>query len=80
MVVAVHLSRINIISSTYIAVLVSFLTIGLPVLGFEVADEGTLTQTATGIIGVLALLYAFYGRYKAGGINAFGIRKKEELG
>ena len=63
-------------STTYISVLVSFLTLGLPILGLEVANEGTLTKSITELVGVAALLYAFYGRYKAGGINAFGLRKK----
>ena len=62
-------------SSTYISVLVSLLTLGLPVFGIQVSDDGTLTETITQLVGIGALLYAFYGRYKAGGINAFGLRK-----
>ena len=64
-------------SSTYIAVSVSFLTLALPILGIEVIDQKSIVKTISDLVGVGALLYAFYGRYRAGGITAFGLRKKE---
>jgi hypothetical protein len=64
-------------SSTYIANIVALLALGLPVLGFEVVEEETLTQLIVGVVGFVALVYNFYGRYKAGGITAFGVRKAE---
>jgi hypothetical protein len=66
------------ISSTYVAAFVSFLVFALPALGFEVIDEGTLTSAITQLVGVGSILYTFYGRYRAGGIDAFGMRKKAE--
>jgi len=45
--------------------------------GFEVADEGTITNVITNVIGTISSLYIFYGRYKAKGISAFGIKKKD---
>jgi hypothetical protein len=66
------------ISTTYIAGIVSFLVFVLPVLGFDVIDQGTLTATVTQVAGVAAVLYSFYGRYRAGGISAFGFRKTSE--
>lgn len=58
-------------SHTYLALIVSVLSFGLPALGIEVVEEKTLTKTLTDLVGVGALLYAFYGRYKAGGDNCF---------
>ena len=63
-------------STTYIAGTVSAITIILPLLGFEIAEKDSLTQTVTEIFGIFGLCYMFYGRYKAGGINIFGVRKK----
>jgi len=65
------------ISTTYIAGAVSVIAFVLPMLGLEVADKGTLTNTITGIAGAISAIYIFYGRYKAGGISAFGIKKKD---
>jgi len=65
-------------SSTYLAGIVSFLVFALPVLGFDVIDEGTLAETVTQLVGVGAVLYSFYGRFRAGGISAFGFRKTTE--
>jgi hypothetical protein len=61
-------------STTYIANIVSILTLALPVFGVHVADPGSLTETLTEVAGVAAAIYVFYGRYKAGGISIFGIR------
>ncbi len=63
------------LSTTYIANIVSVLVFVLPVLGINVVDEGSFTQTVTQIAGVVTVAYVFYGRYKAGGISAFGIKK-----
>lgn len=62
-------------STTYIATFVSLLTLGLPAVGYELADPESLTGLLNTLIGIGALLYTLYGRYRAGGINAFGIRK-----
>jgi len=64
-------------STTYVSNFVVLLTLGLPVLGFEVVDKESLTATISAIVGVIALAYTFYGRWSAGGINAFGLRKSE---
>lgn len=63
-------------SSTYISAIISFLVFALPSIGIQVVDEGTLASTITQIVGVVAILYTFVGRYRAGGISAFGLRKK----
>ena len=61
------------VSTTYVAGIVTVLTLVLPLFGIEVDDKGLLTSTATQIMGILSIGYMFYGRYKAGGINAFGL-------
>ena len=63
-------------STTYIAILVSLLTLAFPAVGVVVVDQDTLTKAVMDLVGVGALIYALYGRYKAGGISAFGLRKK----
>jgi len=65
------------ISTTFIANIVALLVFVLPVLGLEIVDENTLMGAVTATVGVVSVLYVFYGRYKAGGINAFGIRLKK---
>ena len=65
------------ISSTYIAGAVSVIIFVLPMIGLDIADEGTLTNTVTGIVGFLSAIWVFVGRYRAGGISAFGIKKKD---
>ena len=62
-------------STTYVATIVSVLVFVLPLLGIEVIDEGTLAKTVSNIIGVISTLYIFYGRFKAGGISIFGLKK-----
>lgn len=66
------------ISTTYIAAGVSFLVFALPAVGIQVTDEGSLTEFVTQVVGVASILYTFYGRYRAGGIDAFGLRKTSE--
>ena len=63
-------------STTYIAGIVSFLTLALPVFGIEIVDKSILSENITQVIGVLAIAYSFYGRYKAGGLSAWGFRLK----
>ena len=63
-------------STTYIATIVAFLSLGLPAFGITIADEGSLTDNVTKIVGVVSTLWILYGRYRAGGINAFGLRTK----
>ena len=65
------------ISTTYIANIVAMLVFVLPVVGIDVVDEQTLFGVVTTTAGVVSVLYVFYGRYKAGGLNAFGIRIKK---
>lgn len=60
-------------STTYIAAIVAFLTTMAQMFGWTV-DSGALVQTITDGAQVLSILYIFYGRYKAGGISAFGFR------
>lgn len=62
-------------STTYVAVFISLLTLGLPAIGVEVADEETLRGVITDLMGVASLLFIFYGRFRAGGITAIGLRK-----
>lgn len=62
-------------STTFAANIVSILVFVLPVFGVHVVNQGTLAATVASIIGVISTLYIFYGRYRAGGINSFGIRK-----
>lgn len=63
-------------SSTYIANFVAILALGLPVIGIDVVEPETLIGVITPLVGFSALLFNFYGRYRAGGISAFGLRKK----
>lgn len=64
------------ISSTYIAGIVSVIAFVLPLIGYDVADTAVLNKTVVDIAGAISAIYVFIGRYRAGGINAFGIRKK----
>ena len=64
------------LSTTYIASGVAVLALVLPLFGLEIADEGTLTNTVQGLVGAVAVFYTFYGRWRAGGISAWGLRKK----
>jgi len=65
------------ISKTYIAGIVSVIAFVLPLFGLDIADEGTVTNLVTNIAGAIGAIYVFVGRYKAGGISAFGIKKKD---
>ena len=63
-------------STTYLSTFISFVAFGLPFFGIEVTNEETLGNTIQQIVGVCAILYTFYGRWRVGGISAFGLRKK----
>lgn len=62
-------------STTFIANLVVILTFTLPAIGLEVFDENRLTQALVVAVGIFANAWVFIGRWRAGGINAFGLRK-----
>ena len=62
-------------STTYAAVIVSSLVFILPMIGINVISEETLLKSLTELVGALAILYTFYGRFRAGGITKFGLRK-----
>lgn len=63
-------------STTYIAGIVGLVSTVAPLFGWTVGTE-ELTKVITEILAIGSLLYVFYGRYRAGGISAFGFRKKE---
>ncbi|HXK31141.1 MAG TPA: hypothetical protein VJZ94_00065 [Candidatus Paceibacterota bacterium] len=61
-------------STTYIAALVGLVSTVASLFGWTVGTE-ELTRSITDIIAIGSLIYVFYGRFKAGGISAFGFRK-----
>ena len=61
-------------STTYISTIVAFIVFALPLFGLQVTNEDTIEEIVSQIVGVGALLYTFYGRYKAKGITAWGIK------
>jgi hypothetical protein len=63
-------------STTYVAGIVSVVAFVLPLLGFDVSDTALLNKTVVEIVGAVSAIYIFIGRYKAGGISAFGFKKK----
>lgn len=62
-------------STTYIANIVAILVFVLPHFGITIADPNTLTGIFTSVAGAIAAIWVFYGRYRAGGISIFGLRK-----
>ena len=62
-------------STTYIAALVNVLVFVLPAIGVHVVDTNALTQGIVTVAGVVATAWIFYGRFRAGGITAIGLRK-----
>jgi len=62
-------------STTFGANIVAILVFVLPVFGIHIVNQASLAGAIASIIGVISTLYIFYGRYRAGGINAFGIKK-----
>jgi len=63
-------------SKTFIANIVTVLVFVLPLFGFEIIDQNTITDLVTKFMGVVSIAYVFYGRYKNGGINILGFKKK----
>lgn len=68
------------ISTTYIANIISTLVFVFPLFGLEVVDPGSLADGIAKIAAIITTLYVFIGRYRAGGINAFGFRVKKQDG
>lgn len=64
------------VSTTYVAGIVAVIAFVLPLVGYDIGDAGLLKNSTQELVGALAVLYTFYGRYRAGGINAFGVKKK----
>lgn len=62
-------------STTYLAGIVTILTMVLPHFGIFVQDPNTLTSTLQDVVGLVSVVWIFYGRYRAGGITAIGLRK-----
>lgn len=62
-------------SETYIALLVNFIVFVAPHFGLSVVDPSSLAGSVAAVVGLVATGWAFYGRYKAGGITIFGLRK-----
>ncbi len=62
------------ISTTFIANIVAVLVFVLPVFGVHIVDQTAFSGSIASVVGVISTLYVFYGRYKAGGITAFGIK------
>jgi len=60
-------------SKTYIGIAVTLLVPFLPKLGLQIGTE-ELTTTITTLVTFAGALYAFYGRWKAGGITILGTR------
>ena len=63
------------ISTTYLATGIAVVAFVLPLVGYDISDTGLLKNSIQELIGALAVLYTFYGRYRVGGLTAFGIRK-----
>ena len=61
-------------SKTYIATTVAIALPLMHAMGLDL-NATTLTTTITTIMQIVAWAGVFYGRFKAGGINAFGLRK-----
>lgn len=62
-------------STTYIAAFVGVVSVVCQLFGYTV-ETPELTKTLTEVVTLGTLAYVFYGRYKAGGISAFGIKKQ----
>ncbi len=60
-------------SQTYIGIIVMVLSTLLPKLGLNLGSD-ELTTTATTLLTIAGALWAFWGRYRAGGITLFGMR------
>ena len=61
-------------SLTYISFAVEILTYLLPKLGINLSGDA-ITVTITTLVQVVAGIGVFYGRYRAGGISALGVKQ-----
>jgi hypothetical protein len=61
-------------SQTYIGVIVMLLSVFLPKLGLNIGSD-ELTTTVSVLATTVGALWAFWGRYRLGGINAAGLRQ-----
>ena len=62
-------------STTYLAEIIKLASVFALLLGFEIDTEQL--EVTLGVLFVVATsIWTLYQRWKAGGINAFGIRKK----
>ena len=68
------------ISTTFIANIVSTLVFVFPLVGLEILDPESFANTVAQVVAGLTTLYVFIGRYRAGGISAFGFRIKKNDG
>ena len=62
-------------SATYAGIIVSILGSLLPKLGVSVGGDD-LTTTVSVLVTVLGGLWAFWGRYRKGGITLWGTREQ----
>lgn len=60
-------------SLTYTARIVSFIVAGSVIFGFDV-DQGHLTEVVQAGLIITSEVVTLYGRYRAGGINWFGLK------
>lgn len=64
----------NMISSTYIAVIVNFASMVLPKLGVTIGSE-QLTTTVQTLVAIASGLWVLVQRYKRGDVTLFGSYK-----
>lgn len=62
-------------STTYLANLFPLVAFVLPFFGVQIVDPDTFEAFLLGLAGALGTLYVFWGRFKAGGLTAIGLRK-----
>ncbi len=60
-------------SQTYIGILVMLASVFLPKLGVNIGGD-QLTAAISVIATIVGGLWAFWGRYRLGGVNAAGLR------
>lgn len=60
-------------SQTYIGIIVSLLAVWLPNLGLEIGND-QLTSTISVLVQIVGALWAFWGRYRLGGVTVAGLR------
>jgi hypothetical protein len=60
-------------SQTYLGIIVMLVSVFLPKVGLNIGND-ELTATITTLATIAGGLWAFYGRYRLGGVNAAGLR------